>query len=182
MVSASSRLDDPVWLAARRAERWSVVRLAGELGVDRHQVSAALRRAGLPLPLPRQRPFPQLHDVEWLSHALATRCVADVARSLGCTPHPVRDAARKYGVPVLVDGRRPPVSVAQRLSDPLWLSRRRAQGARQVDLAVELGVSVALVAAALRQAGLPPLRHGSARPQFPRADSAGRRKKLSELL
>ena len=106
------RLEDIVWLQRRRAEGWSVKRLAAELDVDHHIAPAALRRAGLPIPLPRTLRYPKLHDVDWLRDALATMSTQDVARRLGCAPQSVRSAARKSGVPALVNGHDPPPAVA----------------------------------------------------------------------
>jgi hypothetical protein len=91
-----------------------VKRLAAALDVDHHKVSAALRRAGLPIPLPRKLHHPQLHDVDWLRQALATLSTEDVARQLGCTPQSVRYAALKHGVLALVNGHDPPPASAQR--------------------------------------------------------------------
>jgi hypothetical protein len=89
----AARLEDVRWLELRRTERWGVKRLAAALDVDHRKVSAALRRAGLPIPLPPQLHHPQLHDVDWLRQALATLSTEDVARQLGCTPQSVRYAA-----------------------------------------------------------------------------------------
>src|SRR3954454_19346764 len=94
----SARLGDARWLQQRRAAGWSVKRLAAELDVDHHKVSAALRGAGLPIPLPRTLHHPQLHDLVWLRHALATTAIEGVARQLGCAPQSVRYAARKYAM------------------------------------------------------------------------------------
>ena len=157
-------LDDAGWLRQRRAEGWSVKRLAAELDVDHHKISAALRRAGLPIPLPRRLHHPQLHDVNWLQQALASLSTEDVARQLGCAPQSVRYAARKYGVPALVNGHDPPVAVSAVLADRPWLAARRDAGATMAEMADELGTTRTRVAEALRVAGLPPLsRKGASR-------------------
>ena len=86
MSKRAQRLDDVAWLRARRAKGWSVTKLAAELAVDHRHVSAALRRAGLPVPFPVQHRYPELHDVVWLSEALAQHSMEDVARDAGlCT-------------------------------------------------------------------------------------------------
>jgi hypothetical protein len=153
----AARLEDGRWLQRRRAEGWSVKRLAAELDVDHHKVSAALRRAGLAIPLTRTLRQPQLHDVDWLRHALATMSTEDVARRLGCAPQSVRYAARKYGVPALVNGHDPPPSVSAALADRSWLAARREAGATIAEIAAELGTATTRVAKALRVAGVPPL-------------------------
>jgi len=111
------------WLEQRRAEGWGVKRLAAALDVDHHKVSAALRRAGLPIPLPRKLHHPQLHDVDWLRRALAMLSTEDVARQLGCTPQSVRYAALKHGLVALVNGHDPPPAVSAALADRSWLGR-----------------------------------------------------------
>ena len=141
-------------------------RLADELGADHHVVAAALRRAGLPIPLPVEYRFPQLHDVEWLGAALAVNCVEDVARGLGCTPQSVRYAARKYGVPTPINGHDPPPAASARLADRGWLLMRRREATNR-ELAAELGVSTSRVIAASRRAGAVPLRRNGSRPTFP---------------
>jgi len=161
------RLNDAAWLSRKRSRGWSVTRLATVLGVDHKVVSAALRRAGLPVPLRPVRPYPQLHDVGWLTDALAELCVEDVARLVGCSPQSVRYAARKYGVACQVNGHDLPAEIAARLADHEWLARRRAEGASNRVLAEELGVGTDCVATAVQTAGLPPVRRNGSRPLFP---------------
>ena len=121
--SDRNRLHDGEWLSTRRSERWSVTRIAAELGVDhRDYVSGALRRFGLTIPLPVVLKFPQLHDVEWLTRALGRQCVEDVARTIGCTPQSVRYAARKYGVSVVINGHDLPPATVATLNDRAWLT------------------------------------------------------------
>ena len=156
MRRADDRLDNAAWLSRKRARGWSVTRLATLLGVDHKIVSAALRRAGLPVPIPLVRPYPQLHNPAWLTSALADHCVEDVARMVGCAPQSVRYAARKYGVPCPINGHDPPPDVAARLSDYDWLARRRTEGASIRWLAEELRIGPGRVAAAIHAAGLPP--------------------------
>src|SRR3954454_11365371 len=160
----SARLGDARWLQQRRAAGWSVKRLAAELDVDHHKVSAALRGAGLPIPLPRTLHHPQLHDLVWLRHALATTAIEDVARQLGCAPQSVRYAARKYGIPALVNGHDPPPVVSAALADRAWLASRRDAGATIAQLAAELGTTTTRVAKAIQAADIPPLPgHGGRR-------------------
>jgi hypothetical protein len=135
------------------------------LGVEHRVVSAALRRAGLPVPLPAVYRVPRLHDVGWLAAALRSKCVEDVARELGCAPQSVRYAVRKYGMATPVDGRDPPPAAA-RLTDRAWLLDRRRELTNR-ELAAELGVSPGRVAAASRRAGTPALRRNGSSPAFP---------------
>ena len=167
MRSSKDRLHDAAWLSRKRSQGWSVTRLATVLGVDHKVVSAALRRAGLPVPLRPVRPYPQLHDVGWLTDALAEHCVEDVARLVGCSPQSVRHAARKYGVDCPINGHDPPAEAAARLADHEWLARRRAEGASNRVLADELRVGPDRVAAAVHAAGLPPVRRNGSHPLFP---------------
>ena len=55
-------LEHVLWLQHRRDAGWPVKGLAAELDVDRHKVSAGLRRAGLPIPVPRTLHHPQVND------------------------------------------------------------------------------------------------------------------------
>ena len=165
-MPGAEMLDDAAWLAARRAEGWTVRALEKELRTSHQRVSAALRRAGLPVPIPRYH-VPQLHDVEWLTATLREHSLEDTARLLGCAPQSVRYAAQKYGVRIEVDGHAPPRAIAVRLADHEWLTRRRAEGATVGALADELGTSRGRVAAAIKAAGLPPLRRNGSTPAFP---------------
>jgi DNA-directed RNA polymerase specialized sigma24 family protein len=180
MTRLHDKLDDADWLRARRAEGWSVKTLAAALHVHHRRVSAALRRAGLEVPLPTTH-VPELHDVEWLRTTLREHSMADVARMLGCTRQSVRYAVRKFGLSA-IDGHKPPPEVDATLADREWLARRRAAGATVGELAAELGTSADRVGAAVRAARLPPLRRNGSHPTFPklydvewvRAELAGR--------
>ena len=167
MRPADPRLNDAAWLSRKRSQRWSVTRLATLLGVDHKVVSAALRRARLPVPLPPTSPYPQLHDPAWLTDALAEYCVEDVARMVRCAPQSVRYACRKYGVLCPINGHDPPEEVAARLADHNWLAGCRAVGASIRRLADELGVGPDRVAAAIHAADLPPVGRNGSRPSFP---------------
>ena len=107
---STDKLDDSDWLCARRAEGWSVKKLAAELHADHRTVSAALRRAGLPVPLPAVH-VPRLHDREWLAAALRERSMAQVARELKCSRASVRYAAAQVRP---FDARRPQASAGSR--------------------------------------------------------------------
>jgi transcriptional regulator with XRE-family HTH domain len=167
MTKRPPRLDDTAWLRKRRAEGWSVTKLAAELGIDHRQVSAALRRAGLPVPFPARRRYPQLHDVVWLSDALTEHCTEDVARILGCAPQSVRYAARKYGVAAMINGHDLSPEITAKLADREWLAARRTDGVTARQLASELGISPGRVSAAIHDAGLPPVRRNGSKPAFP---------------
>ena len=108
-----------------------------------------------------------MHDVEWLSDALAEHCTEDVARMLGCAPQSVRYAARKYGVAAMVNGHDLSPQIAAKLADREWLAARRTDGVTVHQLADELGISPGRVSAAIRAAGLPPVRRNGSKPTFP---------------
>ena len=165
MTLPHDRLDDVEWLRARRAEGRAVKALAAELHVDHRRVSAALRRAGLPVPLPVVH-VPRLHDRDWLAATLREHSMAEVAWALKCSRTSVRYAVRKFGLSA-IDGHKPPPAVDATLADRQWLTRRRAEGATVRKLAAELGTSADRVGAAVRAAGLPPLRRNGSHPAFP---------------
>ena len=109
MTLPHGRLDDVEWLRARRAEGRAVKVLA-ELHVDHWRVSAALRRAGLPVPLAVVH-VSRLHDRDWLAATLREYSMEEVAWALKCSRTSVRYAVRRVR---LVDDRRSQASSGRR--------------------------------------------------------------------
>ena len=146
---AAGRLDDHVWLAARRREGWSVDRIAVELGADRRAVRQALAAAGLPSKLSTMR-FPALYDPLWVRREIAATSIADVPRRLGASRRSVRDAARRAGI----TPRATSVVSPDRLADPTWLRRRLPEQATYSAIAAELNCSDKAVRRAVARHGL----------------------------
>ena len=76
--------------------------LAAVLQVDHRRVSAALRRAGLPVPLAVVH-VSRLHDRDWLAATLREHSMAKAAWALKCSRTSVRYAVRKLGLSA-IDG------------------------------------------------------------------------------
>ncbi len=92
-------LDDPEWLRGAYATK-STPQIAGELGINKQMVLAALKRHGIAI---RDRSHaqrnrrPQLQDMAWLEQRVAETSVIAVAAELGVTRYAVHAALARHG-------------------------------------------------------------------------------------
>ena len=143
------------WLAEQFAAGGSVRSIAETVGCS----ASAVRLAADKLGIARRRfavpTFPELHDPEWLRERYVAQghTSQEIATMIGCTTNSVLRALRAAGIPTRPG--RPPRRFPE-LHDARWVRRRYLdERAASVEIAAELGCSLATVTRALRRAQVP---------------------------
>ena len=152
-------------LDERFSRNVSVSEVAAELGCTERAVRAFAVRHGVALPSERrprpvrnartpavrQRRFPQLEDVDWLTARLRQASARQVAREVGCAEATVRRAADRHGI---VRGRSFHRVEFPELHDEEALRRLTDRGLDARGIAEVIGCSRQTAGEALRRHGI----------------------------